>query len=108
MFLAAMDAQNKAWLRNMQGNWRDSECPCGSTFHFTGSLDALFSWEKIHIRHMSFDSDNHDMLSFYPNDMVIFYHAKSGYVVERRRHNREEIADLRNACIYGRAKLAGV
>ena len=42
----------------------------------------LFSWEAIHIRHMSFDSDNHDMLSFYPKDMVIIYHSKSGYVVE--------------------------
>jgi hypothetical protein len=48
------------------------------------------------------------MLSFYPNDMVIFYHSKSGYVVERRRHNSDELDDLRNAWIYGRAKLAGV
>lgn len=54
------------------------------------------------------DSENHDMLSFYPKDMVIFYHSKSGYVVERRKHRAEEISDLRHACIYGQTKLAGV
>jgi hypothetical protein len=57
---------------------------------------------------MSFDSDNHDMLSFYPKDMVIFYHSKSGYVVERRKHNVDEISNLKDACVYGTIKLAGV
>ena len=103
-----MDEGKKSWLKNIKGSWRDVICPCGSTFHFDGSIDALFSWETIHIRHMSFDSENHDMLSFYPKDMVIFYHSKSGYVVERRRHTDAEIHDLQTACIYGTAKLAGV
>jgi hypothetical protein len=102
-----MKDQKKTWLRNIEGNWRDVECPCGSTFHFEGSIDELFLWERTHITHMSFDSDNHDMLSFYPNDMVIFYHSKSGYVVERRRHIMDEIRNLQDACIYGRIKLAG-
>ncbi|MGA7007516.1 MAG: hypothetical protein WBY28_10620 [Nitrososphaeraceae archaeon] len=103
-----MEEGKKSWLKNIKGSWRDVICPCGSTFHFDGSIDALFSWETIHIRHMSFDSENHDMLSFYPKDMVIFYHSKSGYVVERRRHTDDEIRDLQTACIYGTAKLAGV
>ena len=54
-------------------------------------LLMIVLWEEIHIRHMSLDSDNHDMLSFYPKDMVIIYHSKSGYVVERRRHTVDEI-----------------
>ena len=96
------------WLQNLHGSWRDVECPCGSNFHFDGKIDDLFSWERVHLRHMISDSENHDMLSFYPKDMVIFYHSKSGYVVERRKHRSEEISDLRQACIYGQTKLVGV
>jgi hypothetical protein len=48
------------------------------------------------------------MLSFYPKDMVIFYHSKTGYVVERRRHRPQEISDIHQARIYGQAKMAGV
>jgi hypothetical protein len=54
------------------------------------------------------DSDNHEMLSFYPKDMVIIYHSASGYVLERRKHKRDEISDVHQAHLYGRAKLAGV
>jgi len=71
----------------MEGNWRDSTCPCGSNFHFNGDIDELFSWERIHLRHMSSDPENHAMLSLYPRDMVIFYHSTSGYIVEIRKHN---------------------
>lgn len=60
------------------------------------------------MRHMESDSTNHEMLSFYPNDMVIIYHSASGYVIERRKHNRGEIGELHQAHLYGRAKLAGV
>ena len=96
------------WLQNMQGSWRDVECPCGSSFYFDGKIDDLFAWERIHLRHMVSDSANHDMLSFYPIDMVIFYHSTSGYVVERRKHRTNEISDLHQAYIYDQAKLAGV
>lgn len=92
----------------MQGSWRDVHCPCGSTFHFGGKIDDLFSWERIHLRHMASDFENHEMLSFYPKDMVIIYHCASGYVMERRKHSRDEIADLNQACLYGSVKLAGV
>jgi hypothetical protein len=54
------------------------------------------------------DYANHDMLSFYPIDMVIFYHCKTGYTVERRRHKIDEISNILQAVIYGRANLAGV
>jgi hypothetical protein len=57
---------------------------------------------------MASDSENHEMLSFYPKDMVIIYHSASGYVVERRRHRREEINEVHQARLYGNAKLAGV
>jgi len=57
---------------------------------------------------MASDSDNHEMLSFYPNDMVIIYHSTSGYVLERRKHRKDEISELHQARLYGRAKLAGV
>ena len=68
----------------------------------------MFSWERIHLRHMASDYDNHEMLSFYPKDMVIIYHSTSGYVIERRKHRKGEISDLHQARIYGRTKLAGV
>ncbi|MEO9363819.1 MAG: hypothetical protein ABI348_07960 [Nitrososphaera sp.] len=96
------------WLNNIGGSWRDTRCPCGSTFHFRGKVDELFAWERIHLRHMASDSENHEMLSFYPKDMVIIYHSASGYVVERRRHRREEINEVHQARLYGNAKLAGV
>jgi|SRR5579884_2225367 replicative DNA helicase len=96
------------WLRNIKGNWRDVNCPCGSTFHFDGKIDSLFFWERTHLRHMASDTANHEMLSFYPKDMVIFYHSKSGYVVERRKHRKEEIIELHRASAYGTVKLAGV
>jgi hypothetical protein len=48
------------------------------------------------------------MLSFYPKDMVIIFHSTSGYVLERRKHRKEEISELHNARLYGHAKLAGV
>jgi hypothetical protein len=57
---------------------------------------------------MASDFDNHEMLSFYPRDMVIIYHSISGYVLERRKHKREEIGELHQAQIHGHAKLAGV
>ena len=83
-------------------------CPCGSSYHFSGGMDELFSWERIHLRHMASDYDNHEMLSFYPKDMVIIYHSTSGYVIERRKHRKGEISDLHQARIYGHTKLAGV
>ena len=100
--------KGKAWLRNIEGNWRDTTCPCGSHFHFDGNIDELFSWERIHLRHMSSDPENHAMLSLYPRDMVIFYHSTSGDIVEIRKHKTHEINDLHNACLYGEVKLAGV
>lgn len=96
------------WLQNIQGNWRDVKCPCGSAFHFQGKLEDLFSWERIHLRHMASDYSNHEMLSFYPKDMVIIFHSLSGYVIERRKHRREEISEVHQACIYGLTKIAGV
>lgn len=96
------------WLQNIGGSWRDVRCPCGSSFHFQGKVDDLFAWERIHLRHMASDYDNHEMLSFYPKDMVIIYHAGSGYVVERRRHRNEEISEIHQARLYGTTKLAGV
>ncbi len=57
---------------------------------------------------MASDSDNHEMLSFYPKDMVIIYHSTSGYVLERRKHKKGEIGELHQARLYGRTKLAGV
>jgi len=57
---------------------------------------------------MASDFENHEMLSFYPKDMVIIYHSTSGYVLERRKHKREEIGDLNHARLYGHVKLAGV
>jgi hypothetical protein len=71
-------------------------------------MDELFSWERIHLRHMASDYDNQEMLSFYPKDMVIIFHSTSGYVLERRKHRKDEISELHNARLYGRAKLAGV
>lgn len=96
------------WLRNLTGSWRDVKCPCGSHFHFKGKIEELFAWERIHLRHMAADSENHELLSFYPKDMVIIYHSTSGYVLERRRHRKDEVIEMQHARIYGHAKLAGV
>jgi hypothetical protein len=57
---------------------------------------------------MASDFSNHEMLSFYPKDMVIIYHSTSGYVLERRRHKKDEINELHQAQLNGHAKLAGV
>ena len=57
---------------------------------------------------MESDSTNHEMLSFYPKDMVIIYHSTSGYVIERRKHRRDEIGELHKARLYGNVKMAGV
>ena len=108
MVCSLAENENAPWLRNLKGNWRDVLCPCGSKFHFEGNIDDLFSWERIHLRHMASDFENHEMLSFYPKDMVIIYHSTSGYVLERRKHKREEIGDLNHARLYGHVKLAGV
>lgn len=107
MILQSIDREDK-WLKNIKGNWRDSSCPCGSNFHFNGNIDELFSWERVHLRHMTSDPENHSMLSLYPTDRVIFYHSTSGYTVEIRKHKPHEIKDLQNACLYGNVKLAGV
>lgn len=96
------------WLKTKRGNWRDADCPCGSTFHFDGKMEDLFCWERIHLRHMASDSENHDMISFYPEDMVIFYHSNSGYVVERRRHTAAEVNEIYHASVYGHTMVAGV
>lgn len=98
---------DNTWLQNISGNWRDIECPCGSCYHFNGSLEELFNWENIHLRHMASDYDNHAILSFYPDDMVIFYHSKTGYVVERRRHKTHELDEIKNAWIHGKITITG-
>ena len=84
------------------------KCPCGSEFHFKSKVEDLFAWERIHLGHMASDFENHEMLSFYPKDMVIIYHSTSGYVIDRRKHRKDEISELHHARLYGRAKLAGV
>ena len=103
-----MSLMSESWLQNISGSWRDVKCPCGSTFHFKGKVNELFAWEGIHLRHMESDRENHEMLSFYPKDMVIIYHSASGYVIERRKHRREEISEVHHAQLHGQAKLAGV
>jgi len=60
------------------------------------------------MKHMASDSNNHEMLSFYPKDMVIIYHSTSGYVIERRKHKKGEIGELHQARLHGQTKLAGV
>lgn len=98
---------NNIWLQNLSGNWRDMQCPCGNTFHFDDRIEKLFEWEKIHLRHMASDYDNHSMISFYPEDMVIFYHSKTGYVVERRKHTSYEIDEIKNTWIHGKITMTG-
>ena len=103
-----MRNKQSPWLRNITGSWRDVRCPCGSEFHFKGKVEEMFAWERIHLRHMASDFENHEMLSFYPKDMVIIYHSMSGYVIDRRKHRKDEVSELHQARLYGRAKLAGV
>jgi len=98
---------NNIWLQNLSGNWRDMDCPCGNKYHFDGHIEKLFEWEKIHLRHMASDCDNHSMISFYPEDMVIFYHSKTGYVVERRKHKSYELDEIKSTWIHGKITLTG-
>lgn len=98
---------NNIWLQNLSGNWRDMDCPCGNKYHFDGHIEKLFEWEKIHLRHMASDCDNHSMISFYPEDMVIFYHSKTGYVVERRKHKSYELDEIKNTWIHGKITITG-
>ena len=93
---------------NIIGHWRDVICPCGSIYHFSGKITDLFRWERIHIKHMVQDVENHSMLSFYPNDMIIYYHSKTGYVVERRKHKPFEVNEVKQAYMNGKVTLAGV
>ena len=85
------DEHKDKWLRNIRESWRDVQCTCGSKFHFNGDIDKLFEWENIHLRHFASDSDNHSIISFYPTDMIIYYHSKSGYVIEIIKHKSHEI-----------------
>ena len=86
--------KKEKWLKNIRDNWRNVLCVCGSSFHFNGDIDKLFEWENIHLRHFASDSDNHSIISFYPTDMIIYYHSKSGYVIERRKHKTHEIDEI--------------
>ncbi|MGD1834523.1 MAG: hypothetical protein ACPKPY_03360 [Nitrososphaeraceae archaeon] len=100
--------KNNIWLQNLSGNWRDVQCPCGSSFHFEGEIDSLFAWEKIHLQHMTTDTENHEIISFYPDDMIIYYHSQTGYVMERRKHKKYELDDVKDACLRRKTKLTGV
>ena len=95
------------WLRNIKENWRNVHCICGSDFYFNGDIDKLFEWENIHLRHFAADSDNHSIISFYPTDMIIYYHSKSGYVIERRKHKSHEINEINQYLSNGNVTLTG-
>jgi len=96
------------WLRNIKENWRNVQCICGSSFHFDGDIDKLFEWENIHLRHFASDSDNHSIISFYPTDMIIYYHSKSGYVIERRKHKNHEINEINKSLFNNKVTLKKV
>ena len=96
------------WLRNIKESWRNVQCSCGSEFHFDGDIDKLFEWENIHLRHLASDSDNHSIISFYPTDMIIYYHSKSGYVIERRKHKSHEISEINQSLMMGKVTMTGV
>ena len=102
------DEKKGKWLRNIKENWRNVQCICGSSFHFNGDIDKLFEWENIHLRHFASDSDNHSIISFYPTDMIIYYHSKSGYVIERRKHKSHEINEINQSLSNGTVTLTGV
>ena len=96
------------WLRNIKESWRNVQCSCGSDFHFDGNIDKLLEWENIHLRHLASDSDNHSIISFYPTDMIIYYHSKSGYVIERRKHKSHEISEINQSLMTGNVTMTGV
>ena len=102
------DEHKDKWLRNIRESWRDVQCTCGSKFHFNGDIDKLFEWENIHLRHFASDSDNHSIISFYPTDMIIYYHSKSGYVIERRKHKSHEISEINQSLFTGKVTITGV
>ncbi len=102
------DEHKDKWLRNIRESWRDVQCTCGSKFHFNGDIDKLFEWENIHLRHFASDSDNHSIISFYPTDMIIYYHSKSGYVIERRKHKSHEINEINQSLFMGKVTITGV
>lgn len=96
------------WLRNIKDSWRDVRCVCGSNYHFNGDIDKLFEWENIHLRHFASDYNNHSIISFYPTDMIIYYHSESGYVIERRKHNNHEIKEINQSLMTGNVTMTGV
>jgi hypothetical protein len=101
-------AQRKdKWLRNIKESWRDVTCVCGSNFHFDGDTDKLFEWENIHLRHFASDSNNHSIISFYPLDMIIYYHSQSGYIIERRKHKSHEISEINQSLLMDKVTLIG-
>lgn len=100
--------QKDKWLRNIKKSWRNVQCICGSEFHFDGNIDKLFEWENIHLRHLASDADNHSIISFYPTDMIIYYHSKSGYVIERRKHKSHEIHEINQSLMMGKVTMTGV
>ena len=102
------DEKKDKWLRNIKENWRNVQCICGSNHYFDGDIDKLFEWENIHLRHFAADSDNHSIISFYPTDMIIYYHSKSGYVIERRKHKSHEINEINQSLSNGNVTLTGV
>ena len=103
-----IDQKDDKWLRNIKESWRNVQCTCGSRYHFDGDIDKLFEWENIHLRHFASDSDNHSIISFYPTDMIIYYHSKSGYVIERRKHKSHEINEINQSLFTGKVTLTGV
>jgi hypothetical protein len=106
--LQKQDEKKDKWLRNIKENWRNVQCICGSNHYFDGDIDKLFEWENIHLRHFAADSDNHSIISFYPTDMIIYYHSKSGYVIERRKHKSHEINEINQSLSNGNVTLTGV
>ena len=106
--LQKQDEKKDKWLRNIKENWRNVQCICGSNHYFDGDVDKLFEWENIHLRHFAADSDNHSIISFYPTDMIIYYHSKSGYVIERRKHKSHEINEINQSLSNGNVTLTGV
>ncbi len=102
-----LNEKKDKWLRNIKDSWRNVQCICGSSYHFDGDIDKLFEWENIHLRHFASDFNNHSIISFYPTDMIIYYHSKSGYVVERRKHKNHEIDEINQSLVTGKVTLTG-
>ncbi|MDQ4073867.1 MAG: hypothetical protein M3162_06125 [Thermoproteota archaeon] len=103
----AQTQRKDKWLRNIKESWRDVTCVCGSNFHFDGDTDKLFEWENIHLRHFASDSNNHSIISFYPLDMIIYYHSQSGYIIERRKHKSHEISEINQSLLMDKVTLIG-